>query len=78
MPFIAANGLTEEETSKTVQVGGVNVHFHDIGQGEPIIFFHSYGPGITAWINWHKVAGALANTIAASSSTCPTSPSRVL
>ena len=60
MPFIAANGLTEEETSKTVQVGGVNVHFHDIGQGEPIIFFHSYGPGITAWINWHKVAGALA------------------
>lgn len=55
MPFIAANGLTEEGTSKTVQAGGMKIHYHDIGSGEPILFLHSYGPGTTAWITFYKV-----------------------
>jgi 2-hydroxy-6-oxonona-2,4-dienedioate hydrolase len=67
MPFIASNGLTEAGTSKTVAVGGMpggmpgdmNVHYHDIGAGEPVLFLHSYGPGTTAWITFHKVVGAL-------------------
>jgi pimeloyl-ACP methyl ester carboxylesterase len=67
MPFIASNGLTEEGTSKTVRVGGapggmpgdITVHYHDIGEGEPVLFLHSYGPGTTAWITFHKIVGRL-------------------
>ena len=33
MPFIASNGLTEAGTSKTIQAGGMTVHYHDIGSG---------------------------------------------
>ena len=35
------------------------MHYHDIGAGEPVLFLHSYGPGTTAWITFHKVVGAL-------------------
>ena len=59
MPFIASNGLTEAGTGKTIQAGGMTVHYHDIGQGEPVIFLHSYGPGTTAWITFHKSVGEL-------------------
>lgn len=60
MPFIASNGLTEQGTSRTIEAGGMRVHYHDIGEGEPVIFLHSYGPGTTAWITFHKVVAALA------------------
>ena len=59
MPFIASNGLTEAGTSKTIAAGGMNVHYHDLGEGEPVLFLHSYGPGTTAWITFHKAVGAL-------------------
>src|SRR5256886_8504860 len=59
MPFITTSGLTESETSKTVQAGGMTVHYHDIGAGDPVLFLHSYGPGTTAWITFHKVVDAL-------------------
>src|SRR5271155_4002447 len=60
MPFIASNGLTEAGPSKTIAAGGMTVHYHDIGAGEPVLFLHSYGPGTTAWITFHKTVGALA------------------
>jgi 2-hydroxy-6-oxonona-2,4-dienedioate hydrolase len=63
MPFIASNGLTEAGTSRTIAVGGMlggmNVHYHDVGDGEPVLFLHSYGPGTTAWITFHKNVSAL-------------------
>src|ERR1700739_3945393 len=59
MPFIASNGLAEAGTSKTIAAGGMNVHYHDVGAGEPVLFLHSYGPGTTAWITFHKTVGAL-------------------
>src|ERR1700757_5511506 len=59
MAFITSSGLTESATSKTVQAGGMTVHYHDIGTGEPVLFLHSYGPGTTAWITFHKTVGAL-------------------
>jgi pimeloyl-ACP methyl ester carboxylesterase len=48
MAFIASNGLTEAGTSKTIEAGGMTVHYHDAGAGEPVLFLHSYGPGTTA------------------------------
>lgn len=60
MPFIASNGLTEAGSSRTVQAGGMTVHYHDVGRGDPVLFLHSYGPGTTAWITFYKTLGALA------------------
>ena len=59
MPFIASNGLTEAGTAKTIAAGGMNVHYHELGAGEPVLFLHSYGPGTTAWITFHKTVGGL-------------------
>ena len=39
--------------------GGMNVHYHDVGAGGPVLFLRSYGPGTTAWITFRKVVGAL-------------------
>ena len=51
MPFITSNGLTEAGTGTTITAGGMpggmNVHYHDVGAGEPVLFLHSYGPGTT-------------------------------
>jgi pimeloyl-ACP methyl ester carboxylesterase len=63
MAFIASNGLTEEERSRTVEAGGMTIHYHDVGTGEPVIFLHSYGPGTTAWITFHKVLGVLSRHV---------------
>jgi 2-hydroxy-6-oxonona-2,4-dienedioate hydrolase len=35
------------------------VHYHDVGAGPPVLFLHSYGPGTTAWITFHKTVAAL-------------------
>lgn len=58
MAYIASNGLTEEGTGTSfVDDTGMTIHYHDIGEGEPIIFLHPWGPGTTAWLSWHKVIG---------------------
>src|SRR5438045_6282694 len=58
MPCIASNVLTEEGTGKT-GTAGMTTHYHDLGTGEPVLFLHSYGPGTTAWITFHKSVGEL-------------------
>src|SRR2546422_6580777 len=30
-----------------------------LGAGTPVLFLHSYGPGTTAWITFHKPLGVL-------------------
>ena len=67
MAFIASNGLTEEATGKVISAGGTAVHYHDIGSGDPVLFLHSYGPGTTAWITFHKVVGTLSKYFRTSS-----------
>lgn len=47
--------MTEDGTSRTVQAMGQTIHYHDVGQGPPVLMFHTHGPGTTAWITWHKV-----------------------
>jgi pimeloyl-ACP methyl ester carboxylesterase len=66
MPFIASNGLTEAASSKSIAAGGMNVHYHEVGDGEPVLFLHSYGPGTTAWITFHKALGELSRHYLAS------------
>jgi 2-hydroxy-6-oxonona-2,4-dienedioate hydrolase len=52
--------ITEENTSRWVEAGGMRIHYHDIGQGEPLFMLHSVGPGaFTAWITFCKNFPAL-------------------
>jgi 2-hydroxy-6-oxonona-2,4-dienedioate hydrolase len=64
MPFVASNGLTEAGASKTIAAGGMNVHYHDLGAGEPALFLHSYGPGTTAWTNPSAITLYIGNSMA--------------
>ena len=48
MVFLASNGLTEDGTGHSFQDGrGMTIHYHDVGEGPPVIFLHTYGPGTT-------------------------------
>ncbi len=55
MAFITSNGLTESTTGKTVEAGGMNVHYHDIGTGGAGTLSALLWSGTTAWITFHKV-----------------------
>jgi 2-hydroxy-6-oxonona-2,4-dienedioate hydrolase len=55
-----ATKLTEEGTSHWIEAGGMKIHYHDVGQGPPLIMLHAVGPGgVTAWITFHKNLPAL-------------------
>lgn len=48
--------FTEESTSRWIEAGGMRVHYHDVGEGPPLVMLHSVGPGgVTAWITFSKV-----------------------
>lgn len=55
----SAAPLTQEGTSKTIQVGQDRIHYHEAGAGDVVIFCHAYGPGTTAWLNFCKNIGPL-------------------
>ena len=46
--------ITEASTSLFVPVKGVNIHYNDVGEGEPILCLHGGGPGATAWSNFKQ------------------------
>ena len=37
----------------------MKIHYHDVGSGDPVILLHSYGPGTTGWITFHKAIPVL-------------------
>jgi pimeloyl-ACP methyl ester carboxylesterase len=52
--------ITEENTSRWIEAGGMRIHYHDVGSGPPMIMLHNVGPGgVTAWITFKKVLPAL-------------------
>jgi 2-hydroxy-6-oxonona-2,4-dienedioate hydrolase len=54
--------LAEHNSSRTLQVDGSTVHYHDIGSGEPLIIQQAFGPlpGTTAWLTYHRILDDLA------------------
>lgn len=32
---------------------GLRIHYHEAGQGHPVVFIHGSGPGATGWSNFH-------------------------
>lgn len=52
----------EQSSSRTLEVDGSAVHFHDVGSGPPVIVQQAFGPlpGTTAWLTYHQVLADLA------------------
>jgi pimeloyl-ACP methyl ester carboxylesterase len=44
--------ITAEGTRKVVQVNGLDLAYHDVGDGVPVVFLHGSGPGVTGWANF--------------------------
>ncbi|WP_044415116.1 alpha/beta fold hydrolase [Halarcobacter anaerophilus] len=44
--------MENPEIAKSVKTGNFNTNYHDIGSGEPVIFIHGSGPGVSAYANW--------------------------
>jgi len=43
------------EQGKYADVRGIQTHYHEDGQGEPLLLIHGSGPGVSAWANWRLV-----------------------
>jgi len=44
--------MSNQEIAKSIKTGSYNTNYHDLGEGEPIMFIHGSGPGVTAYANW--------------------------
>ncbi len=44
--------MTPEGTRKVVEVAGLDVAYHDVGDGPVVVFLHGSGPGVTGWANF--------------------------
>lgn len=43
------------EQGKYIETEGINTHFHEDGEGNPLLLIHGSGPGVSAWANWRLV-----------------------
>lgn len=51
--------LTEESTSKYIQLENMKLHYNEAGQGEAVIMLHGGGAGAGGWSNYSKNIGHL-------------------
>jgi 2-hydroxy-6-oxo-6-phenylhexa-2,4-dienoate hydrolase len=49
--------LTESGTSRTVELDGHHLHYHDAGRGPVVIMLHGGGPGAGGWSNFNRNIG---------------------
>lgn len=50
---------TAESTSRIAEIGDKRVHYHDVGEGHPVVLLHGSGPGATGWSNFKSNIGEL-------------------
>jgi len=48
------------ELGRRVRTGGFETNLLEAGAGDPVLFIHGSGPGVSAWANWRLVLPALA------------------
>lgn len=47
-----AQDLSYEGTSRTLEVEGQRIHYHEAGSGPVLVFLHGGGPGVSSWSNF--------------------------
>lgn len=47
------------EVARSVRTGAFNSNVHDMGTGQPVLFIHGSGPGVSAWANWRLAMPAI-------------------
>jgi 2-hydroxymuconate-semialdehyde hydrolase len=47
------------EIGRRVRTGAFETNVHDVGAGNPVLFIHGSGPGVSAWANWRLVLPVL-------------------
>jgi len=48
------------ELGRRVRTGGFETNLLEAGAGDPVLFIHGSGPGVSAWANWRLVLPVLA------------------
>ncbi len=48
------------EIGLSIDAGGIDTNYHDMGSGSPLMMIHGSGPGVTGWANWRLVMPDLA------------------
>lgn len=44
--------MSNPEIANSIKTGSFTTNYHDIGEGETVMFIHGSGPGVSAWANW--------------------------
>ena len=44
--------LTHDATSRTLETPGGTLHYHEAGDGPPLLLLHGSGPGVSGWANF--------------------------
>src|SRR5262245_19833938 len=51
---LSGGRFTEEGTRKFIKAGGIQLGYHEAGSGPPLICLDAWGPGINAWLVYHR------------------------
>lgn len=44
--------MSNPEIVNSIKTGNFNTNYHDLGEGEVVLFIHGSGPGVSAYANW--------------------------
>jgi 2-hydroxymuconate-semialdehyde hydrolase len=44
--------MSNPEIVNSIKTGNYNTNYHDLGEGEVVLFIHGSGPGVSAYANW--------------------------